>query len=153
MSDPGSDSSGRSLIQSSSSRSLTTLIRDLHAEFPELDDIDDDSWAQSLASDEDNTLDKIKTLPTPVKASSSSSSVSSLLCKLELLAASVKALPVPRPPSLSSMDWKSALVSPDTELFAYSLFDEEFPQDLVCSLLRAQRYFADDIADCRNRRT
>ena len=131
MSDSANNSGGESVIQSSSSRSLTTLIRDLHAEFPELDDIDDDSWAQSLTADDDKAPDEIPAFPTPVKRSTSSSSVSSVLCELELLAASVRALPVPRPPSLSSADWKSALDSPDTDLFAHSLLDEELPQDLV----------------------
>lgn len=93
----------------SGSRSLTTLIRDLHAEFPELDDMKS-SWTISLTSEvlDDTPLDLIS-----AGSSDSLPSISSLLDELELISSTVMVLPVPRPPSLSPADWERALDSPD----------------------------------------
>ncbi|KAJ3524029.1 hypothetical protein NM688_g8633 [Phlebia brevispora] len=117
---------------STSSRSLTTLIRDLHAEFPELEDLNDDSWVQSLASDEARLLHKPQRRHTvPSGTPNASTSLSSLLHELELVATAVKTLPVPRPPSLSAADWEAALESPDSEYFGESILKEEPPRDVI----------------------
>lgn len=111
----------------SGSRSLTTLLRDLNAEFADLDDLlHDDSLASSFVEFDDlpadDSLDGISTASLLQSAS--------LLDELELVASTVKALPVPRPPSLSVAEWENALDSPDPRFSSHFFPGEETIEEL-----------------------
>ena len=111
----------------SGSRSLTTLIRDLHAEFADLTDIMNESFPPSMESDEEDEEDANLGLESPGASSDSSDgSISLVLDDLERLAVTVKALPIPRPPSLTKDEWQNALESPDPRFSGH--FEDKMPK-------------------------
>lgn len=124
----------------SRSRSLTTLIRDLHTEFSDLDEaLKADRSKLSLESEARDatgrSADSLEHLHTAVD----SFSFSSLLDELDIVAETARTLPIPRPPSLSVDEWECALDSPHITNPDGSIDEEKYlPSDMKQSRIELQ---------------
>ncbi len=92
-----------------SNQSLRTLVRDLYADFPEMLPLDGVSWVETPGHPDGELENPLAAFPDPLASSGELQSISSILEELELVAANAKALPIPRPPSLSLAEFHYAL--------------------------------------------